>query len=200
MPNNKKGLLVIISSPSGGGKDSVINAILKIIPNSARLITTTSRQPRPDQKEGIDYYFITPQQFKEKIANDEFVEYNFYAENYYGTEKKELEKTLEKNDLILTQIEVHGKHNFDKKNIPHLSIFLLPESITTLQKRIEKRGGISPEFIKNRMETAKLEIKASADYDYKIVNYEGKLAETIAKITKIIEQEMAKHQSLDKNQ
>src|SRR3989339_783825 len=110
-----KGLLVIISSPSGGGKDSVINAILKKIPNSARLLTTTSRQPRPDQKEGIDYHFISLKKFKEKIKRDKFVEYNFYADNYYGVEKKVLNKTLKNNDLILSQIEVNGKHNFDKQ-------------------------------------------------------------------------------------
>jgi len=186
----KTGLLVIISSPSGGGKDSVINSILKIIPKSTRLITTTSRKPRPDQKEGVDYHFVTPKKFKEKIKNNEFVEYNFYANNYYGAERKELERTLKNNDLVLTQIEVNGKHNFDKQNIPHLSIFLLPENIKTLQKRVEKRGGINPKLIKERMETAKSEIKKSSDYDFKVVNYEGKLAETIEKITKIIKIKM----------
>jgi len=190
MADSKKGLLVIISSPSGGGKDSVMNAVLKTIPNSARLITTTSRIPRPDQKDGVDYHFITPENFKEKIENNEFVEYNFYADNYYGVEKKELEKTLENHDLVLTQIEVNGKHNFDKQGIPHISIFLLPESIETLQKRVEKRGGISPELIKERMDTAKSEIKKSSDYDYKVVNYEGKLKETIKKITEIIKKSL----------
>jgi len=192
MADSKTGLLVIISSPSGGGKDSVINSILKTIPNSARLITTTSRNPRPRQVNGIDYHFITPEEFKTKIENDEFVEYNFYADNYYGAERKELKKTLDNNDLVLTQIEVNGKHNFDKQDIPHVSIFLLPESIETLQKRVEKRGGISPELIQERMETAKSEIKKSSDYDYKVINYEGKLAETIKKITEIIKKEMDK--------
>ena len=192
MADSKKGLLVIISSPSGGGKDSVMNAVLKTIPNSARLITTTSRTPRKNQTDGVDYHFITPENFKEKIENNEFVEYNFYADNYYGVEKKELEKTLENHDLVLTQIEVNGKHNFDKQGIPHISIFLLPESIETLQKRVEKRGGISPELIKERMDTAKSEIKKSSDYDYKVINYEGKLAETIKKITEIIKKEMDK--------
>jgi len=192
MADSKKGLLVIISSPSGGGKDSVMNTVLKIIPNSARLITTTSREPRRDQKEGVDYYFITQEKFKVKIENNNFVEYNFYAGNYYGVGKKELSRTLEKYNLVLTQIEINGKHNFDKQGIPHISIFLLPESIEILQKRVEKRGGISPKLIQERMETAKQEIEKSSDYDYKVVNYEGKLSETIENIIEIIKKEMEK--------
>ena len=90
-----KGKLVIISSPSGGGKDSIISALLKIIPNSTRLITTTSREPRPGNQNGIDYYFVSQAEFKNKIQNEEMVEYNNYAGNYYGIEKKNLILALE---------------------------------------------------------------------------------------------------------
>ena len=182
----KKGHLVIISSPSGGGKDSVINALLKIFPDSSRLITTTSRTPRPDQKGGIDYFFITPEEFKEKIKNSELVEHNFYAGNYYGVEKEKLNQALGKYELVFTQIEVSGKNSFDKAKIPHLSIFLLPENLEILKKRIEKRGGIEPNKIKERLKTAEKEIGKSDIYDYKLVNYEGRLDETIEKVAKII--------------
>jgi len=133
----------------------------------------------------VGIWFFILGEFKEKLKTMSLLNTIFYAENYYGTEKKELETNLEKYDLVLTQIEVNGKHNFDKKNIPHLSIFLLPESIENLKKRVEKRGGISPELIENRMEIAKSEIEASSDYDYKIINTQGKLAETIEKISKL---------------
>ncbi|HLD60760.1 MAG TPA: guanylate kinase [Patescibacteria group bacterium] len=194
-----QGLLTIISSPSGGGKDAVINALLSRIPNSTRLVTTTTRPPRPGNQDGVDYHFITEKEFKQKIEQDAFVEYNFYAGNYYGTEKKWLEKTLSKYDLVLTQIEVNGKHNLDKANIPHLAIFLLPESLEVLRHRIEKRGGITSEVIAERLEIAKKEIEASKDYDHRITNYEGKLEETIDKIAEIIQAYLRGEKRVDNN-
>lgn len=180
------GLLVIISSPSGGGKDVVINTLLKRLPNTARLITTTTRPPRPGNKEGVDYFFITPEQFEERIKQGDFVEYNVYAGNYYGTPCNYLNSLLAKYDIVLSQIEVNGKRNLDKLGIPHLSIFMLPDSLDNLRKRIEKRGGITPEVMEQRLNIAKNEINASDEYDYKITNTEGKLNETINKIEELI--------------
>lgn len=191
------GLLVVISSPSGGGKDSVINALLKQIPNSTRFVTTTSRPPRPGNKEGVDYHFVSEADFKQKIADGEMIESNFYAGNYYGTEKTRLENCLKQYDLVLTQIEVNGKHSLDQAKIPHLSIFLVPESLDVLKKRIEKRGGITPEIIAERLKIAEREIDQSNDYDYRIVNAEGKLTETIDKIAKIIHSYLSGERSLD---
>ena len=181
-----KGLFVVISSPSGGGKDSVIGELLKIFPESARLLTTTSRLPRPGNVEGVDYHFVSKKEFEEKIKNDEMLEYNNYAGNYYGIEKKRLENVLEKNKIIFTQIEVNGKHSLDKSKIDHLSIFLLPDSLDVLADRIRKRGGVSEEKIKSRLEIARVEIEASKDYDYKIVNRDGKFKETIEEIVQIL--------------
>ena len=180
------GLLVIISSPSGGGKDSVINALLKIFPGSARLVTTTSRPLRPGNQEGVDYYFISREEFEEKIKSGEFLEHNFYAGNYYGTQKKHLEQLTREHPLVLTQIEVNGKHNLDIAGIKNLSIFLLPESLETLKKRIEKRGGLTEEIIEKRLAIAKKEINASEDYDYRLVNREGHLEDTIQEVAGLI--------------
>lgn len=187
----KQGLLVVISSPSGGGKDSVINALLKIMPNSVRFVTTTSRPPRPGNKNGADYFFISKEQFEQGIKNQEFLEYNVYSGNYYGTEKKRLASALEKYDLAFTQIEVNGKHNLDKANVPHLSIYLLPENLDTLRKRIERRGGLTTTQIDERLQIAKEEIEKSADYDYRIVNKEGKLEEAVAEAAQIIRDSQA---------
>lgn len=180
------GLLVIISSPSGGGKDVVINTLLKRIPGWARLVSTTTRPLRPGNKEGVDYFFITPELFEQGIKKGEFLEYNVYAGNYYGTPRNYLEKMTTAHKVVLSQIEVNGKHNLDKLSIPHLSIFMLPDSLENLKKRIEKRGGITPEVMEQRMKIAVREIEASVDYDYRIVNVEGQLNETIAKIEDII--------------
>ena len=189
---NKTGLLIIISAPSGNGKDTVIEALLKIIPNSTRFITTTSRPPRPGNQEGVDYYFISKEEFENKIKNNEFLEYNFYAGNYYGTEKKRLEKMLSNHSVVFSAIEVNGKHNLDKAKVKNLSIFLLPDSLEILKNRIRIRGGVSEELIEERMKTAQHEIENSLDYDYRIVNENGKLDETIDKLAKIILSEIAK--------
>jgi len=194
----KQGLLVIISSPSGNGKDTVINALLKIIPNSVRLVTTTSRPPRPGNVEGVDYYFISKDEFENKIKNNEFLEYNFYAGNYYGTEKSRLEDLLNTNSVVFSAIEVNGKRNLDKVGVKNLSIFLLPDSLEILKDRIRKRGGVSEELIKERMKIAEKEISAAPEYDYQVVNKNGKIEETIDKLAKIINSELTKLQNIDK--
>lgn len=181
-----QGLLLIISSPSGGGKDSVIRELLKIFPNSARFITTTSRPPRPGNTNGVDYYFINQKQFAKQIKNGDFLEYNIYAGQYYGTEKEKLEKMLSQHDIVFTQIEVNGKHNLDKQDIENVSIFLLPENLEILKKRIQRRGGLTPEIITERLKTAEKEILDSADYDYRLVNKDGKMSETVNEIATII--------------
>src|SRR3989339_2102838 len=190
MNSKNVGKLIIISSPSGGGKDAVINALIKIFPESTRLITTTSRPKRPGNKEGIDYYFISQDDFKNKINNGDFVEYNIYSSNYYGTQKKHLEEKLMNNKIVLSQLEVNGKHNLDKLHVPHLSIYLLPENLDILQNRIQRRGGLTAGQIKERMRIAELEIKESEDYDFRIINKEGRIQETIDKIAEIIQNKL----------
>jgi len=197
--NSKRGQLIIISSPSGGGKDAVIRALLKIFPGSARLVTTTSRPMRPHNIQGVDYHFINKKEFEDKIKNNEFLENNFYAGNYYGLEKTRLSEALASHDLVFTQIEVNGKNNLDKAKIPNLSIFLLPNSLEILKKRIEKRGGISPEVIEERLRVAEKEIKESKTYDYRVMNQEGKLLETVDNVAKIIRKQLKKPQTLTKN-
>ncbi|OGH70183.1 MAG: guanylate kinase [Candidatus Magasanikbacteria bacterium RIFCSPHIGHO2_01_FULL_47_8] len=193
-----KGQLVIISSPSGGGKDSVINALLKIFPTAARLITTTTRPPRPGNVNGVDYYFISEEEFKNKVKNGDFLEHNFYAGNYYGAQKKHLEESLANHDIVFTQIEVNGKHGLDRNGVKNLSIFLLPENLEILRQRIERRGGITAEVIAKRLAIAEEEITASTDYDYRIVNEDGKMEETVDNIAKIIKTSLPTVPTIDK--
>lgn len=194
----KKGMLVIISSPSGGGKDSVIDIITRKIPFSTRFITTTSRSPRSGDVPGKNYFFVSLEEFKNKIKRGAFLEYNFYAGNYYGTEREVLEDTLENYEVVITQIEVNGKHNLDKLKVENLSIFLTPESMDVIHHRLVNRGGLSGENIEERMKIAINEIEESKDYDYQITNKEGGLDETVAKVEEIIKKELEKRVSLDK--
>lgn len=187
----KKGLFVIISSPGGGGKDTVIAELLKKFPNSTRLVTTTSREPRPGEIPGVTYNFISKDEFEQKIKDGFFLEYNNCVGKLYGTNRTTLENALETHDIVFSNIDVNGKHSMDKAGIEHISIFLLPENVEVLRKRAEKRGGMTEEMIKERLELGEKEIRSSEDYDHRIVNKEGKLAETVAKVAQIIEQKLA---------
>ncbi|NCO05000.1 MAG: guanylate kinase, partial [Candidatus Magasanikbacteria bacterium] len=138
----QKGKLIIISSPSGGGKNSVINALMRRYKKSTRLITTTTRAMRPGEEHGVDYHFISRELFLEKKAQENFLEYNEYAGNFYGTDKLLLEELLRTYDIVFSQIEVNGRANIQKAGIVHLAIFLMPESLDVLRERIVKRGGL----------------------------------------------------------
>ena len=179
--------MIIISSPSGGGKDAVIRALLKIYPNSARLVTTTTRPMRKGDENGKDYYFLNATEFKNKIDNNEFLEYNFYSGNYYGTEKEKLEKTLKNHPIVFTNIDVNGKIGFDKAKINNFSIFLLPENEEILRQRIIKRGGTNKNDLEKRIELAKKEVKLAKKYDFCVLNKEGELENTILKVKEAID-------------
>jgi guanylate kinase len=190
--SNKQALLVIISSPAGGGKDSVIRGLLKILPNSTRLVTTTSRAKRPRDNEGIDYFFISKQDFEEKIKREYFLEYNNCAGNYYGIPKEYFYNLQNKFDVVLTDIDVNGKKHFDDLKIPHISIFLVPDSMDILRERARRRGGMTEEMIEARIRLGYEEIEHAKDYDYKLVNHDGKMNETIDNVAKIIQDRLKK--------
>lgn len=191
-------LLIIISSPTGGGKDAVIARLLKIFPNSARLVTTTSRLPRPSDKEGVTYNFISPEDFAKKIKQGYFLEYNNCVGNYYGTPKKYLWDLLKNNSLVFSNLDVNGKHSMDKLGINNLAFFLLPESMDILKQRVEKRGGMTKKMIRDRIKLASEEIGQSKDYDYQITNYDGKLQQTTDNIANIIQNHLKNNLPVDK--
>lgn len=184
--NTQKGKLILISSPSGGGKNSVIKALLSQFENAAQFVTTTTREPREGEENGKDYFFRSRREFESMMGNGKFVETNEYAGNLYGTEQAKLDEFLSTYDIVFSQADVHGKHSLDRLNIPHLSIFLMPESIEILKERIIARGGVSEEKMNERMRIAEEELETSKDYDYRIVNAEGKLHETVEEIGGII--------------
>lgn len=163
-----KGELFIISAPAGGGKTTIVNMLLKEIPNLERVITCTTRKPRKGEKDKVDYFFLSKDEFEEGIKNGKFLEYAKVHNNYYGTPKDEIEKLLnEGKDLILV-IDVQGmKQIKEKMNI--VSIFIIPPSLDELINRMKKRGETDEE-IKKRLETAKKEIPNWKYYDYIVIN------------------------------
>lgn len=184
------GLLVIVSSPSGGGKDSVIAGLMKIFPGSVDFVTTTTRPPRNEEKNGVDYHFVSKEQFEEMIKNNELIEHNLYAGNYYGTERAKMKEALAGHPVVFSNIEVNGKRNFDKAGFKHLSIFLLPESLDILKERIIQRGGLTPEKIEARVAQAAKEIAESDIYDFRVYNRQGKLDEAIKEAAEIIKTQL----------
>lgn len=167
-----KGKLIILSAPSGSGKSTIINHILaKKLPVEFS-ISATSRQPRGNEKHGVEYYFITPEEFKKRISENHFLEYEeVYPDRFYGTLKSEVENELEKGKNVILDVDVAGGLNI-KKQYGHnaLLLFIQPPSIEELQARLEKRGTDSPEVIKDRISKAAYELSLASKYDKVIVN------------------------------
>lgn len=192
------GQLVVISGPSGSGKDTVIKHLTNQIPNSVRFITSNTRPARPREISGITYHTYTHAEFEQKIANGDFIEHNHHFGEYYGTEKQLLENDLAKYKIVFLNIDILGRDTLVNKNIPHLAIYILPESLDALEKRITRRGGLTTKQIHDRITSAQKEIEASKGYDYHITNHEGRLDETVAKIREILTEHTQPSSPLDK--
>ncbi|NPA58289.1 MAG: guanylate kinase [Aquificae bacterium] len=164
-----KGELFILSSPAGVGKTTVAEGVVKEVPKLKRVITCTTRKPRKGERDGVDYYFLSKEEFEERIKKGKFLEYAVVHGNYYGTPLEEIERELEKGYDLLLVIDVQGMRQILKSRKEAITIFLLPPSLEELKKRMEKRGD-PPEEIKKRLETAKKEIPAWREYDFVVVN------------------------------
>ncbi len=169
----KKGKLIIFSAPSGSGKTTLVHHLLKQPElNLAFSISAASREKRPGEVHGKDYYFISPEEFKKKIANGEFVEWEeVYKNNFYGTLKKEVERLRNEGKNIIFDIDVKGGLNI-KKQFPEdsLAIFVEPPSVEELIKRLKNRKTETPEKIKMRIDKAEEELKYAGKFDRVILN------------------------------
>ncbi len=164
-----KGNLYVLSAPAGGGKTTIANLLLKEITFLKRVITYTTRQPRPGEKNGVDYIFKTKEEFEKLIKEGAFLEHAVVHGNYYGTPKKEVFELLEQGFDVLLIIDVQGMRQIKKKYPETIGIFLLPPSFEELINRMKKRGDSEKE-IQKRVETAKKEIPAWKEYDYIVIN------------------------------
>ncbi|MEA3273654.1 MAG: guanylate kinase [Patescibacteria group bacterium] len=194
MKLNIKSKIFLISGSAGAGKDSVLK-ILKRNTDLYCVITTTNRKPRKTERQGNPYYFISGEEYAELIKKNGFLEYeNVYSNYYFGVTKQEIEKAFKTGKPIIWQIDYRGLRNIIKM-FPNqvVSIFILPPSLKIARQRMNKRQGDSSTIIEERLELAKKEIVASKEYDYTVVNKENKLAETIAEVLQIINQETGKN-------
>jgi len=168
----KSGKLIIFSAPSGSGKSTIINAILQKEFNLEFSISATSRAPRGEEKDGVEYYFLSSEEFREKIKNDELVEWEeVYSGTFYGTLKSEVDRIAAKGNNIIFDLDVVGGLNLKKMyDAQALSIFIQPPSIEELEKRLTSRGTDSPEKIKERLAKAEEELSYADKFDTVIIN------------------------------
>lgn len=166
------GKLVIFSAPSGSGKSTIVNYLLSQNINLQFSISATSRLPRGEEKHGVEYYFHTPEDFRKKIANQEFLEYEeVYKDKFYGTLKSEVERILNNGGNVIFDVDVVGGCNIKKYYGDRaLSVFIQPPSIQELRSRLEKRGTDSPDVIEARVAKAEQEMTYASHFDVIIKN------------------------------
>ncbi|MBR6948840.1 MAG: guanylate kinase [Bacilli bacterium] len=181
----KTGQLIVISGPSGAGKDSVVKELMEKDSTTRWVsVSATSRAPREGEQEGVDYYYLSKDEFENKINEGFFIEYTNYAGNYYGTPKKYIKEKLDSGIDVILIIEIEGASNI-KKLVPEaLMIFIMPPSLKELVKRLKKRGTETNEKIIRRFHTAYKEINEVTKYNYVVVN--DNLEEASNKVESII--------------
>lgn len=166
-----KGLLIVISGPSGTGKGTVCKALLE--KNDFCLSTSaTTRAPRIGEIDGKSYYFLSHEEFQKRIENNDFLEYAKVYGNYYGTPKSNVLKKLDEGNDVILEIDIQGALNIKKSYPDGIFIFLVPPSMKELKDRITKRGSETQESLELRFESARKEMKYAPQYDYVVVNDE----------------------------
>ena len=166
--------VIIFSAPSGSGKTTIINYLLQQNLPLQFAITATSRAPRGEEKEGVEYYFLSPQAFKKKIEDNEFIEYEeVYKDTFYGSLKSEVERIIANGNHVIFDVDVAGGLRIKKSYAEKaLSIFILPPSIETLHTRLHTRGTDTPDMIERRLAKAQSEIAFASEFDVVILNDE----------------------------
>lgn len=166
------GKLIIFSAPSGSGKSTIINYLLTQNLNLHFSISATSRAPRGTEKNGVEYYFLTPEEFRNRIEAGDFLEYEeVYTDKFYGTLKSEVERILSKGDNVIFDVDVVGGCNIKKfYGNRALSVFIQPPSVEELRKRLEGRGTDAPDIIESRIAKAEFELGFANKFDTVIIN------------------------------
>ncbi|MDE5986743.1 MAG: guanylate kinase [Prevotella sp.] len=188
----EKGKLLIFSAPSGSGKSTIVQWLMQEHPelNMHFSISCTTRKPRGTEQNGVEYFFLTPEEFREKIARDEFVEYEeVYTDKFYGTLKSQVTSQTDNGDNVVFDIDVKGGCNIKRQyGSQALSIFIQPPSTEELRRRLTGRGTDAPEVIEQRLAKAEYELSFAPRFDTVVVNDDLETAkqETLEKIRKFL--------------
>lgn len=178
--------MVVISGPSGVGKDSVLRALKKSTLPIYHVITANTRSPRPDEKEGVDYFFVSHKEFERMIENNELIEYSHVYGDYKGVPKSQIRKALASNRDVVLRLDVQGAEKIKKIYPDAILIFLIPSNQEEWYKRLGGRTHSQEKDMDQRIETVIKELESAKEFDYIVVNAQGKLNSAIATIEAII--------------
>lgn len=195
MKMKRKGILIVVSGFSGAGKGTLMKRLMKEYENYALSISMTTRAPRSGETDGKEYFFVTKQQFEQKIEENGLVEYACYCENYYGTPREYVEQQLQEGRDVILEIEIQGALKIKKKFPTALLLFVMPPSAEELRKRLEGRGTESREVIEKRLQRAAKEAEGIEEYDYIVINDE--LEKCVQEMHQLIQ---AAHNTPDRNE
>lgn len=189
---SKKGLLMVVSGPSGAGKGTVVKKFRETVPDIGFSVSATTRAPREGEVDGKDYYFVTRDEFLRMISDGEMLEYNEYCGNLYGTPKKEAEKAAQAGIDLILEIESNGAFNVKKVFPETVLVMIMPETEQELEERLKERGSETDEVIAERLATAAHEVNLASKYDYILVNEKGKIDECADNLRSILTAEHMK--------
>jgi guanylate kinase len=192
-----KGLLVIISAPSGAGKDVAIEGLVKKLDDAVVYVTATSRKPRPGEIHGKHYYFYSPEKFREEIEAGNFLEWSMVHGEFKGVRRDVLGETLANHKIVIVKPDPQGMRKIKSQLPEALTIFIMPPSVESLRRRLTTRGTETPEQREIRLRNAEIEMAAAPEYDYVVVNEDGKLDETVDQIAEIIRKEAQRPRHYD---
>lgn len=187
METIRKGMLLVISGPSGTGKGTLIELLRAEDPSFAFSVSATTREPRQGEVDGVHYHFMTQERYDQLVEEDAFLEYARVHTGCYGTLKSEVYERMEQGQNVLLDIDVQGALNVMKKEPECVSVFILPPSYKELRRRLVERGTETPEQIEVRMNNARKEIALKDHYQYQIIN--GELTEAYALLKAIVQAE-----------
>lgn len=181
----KKGILVVVSGPSGVGKGTILRKLVDENESMRFAVSATTRKPRVGEEEGKSYFFKTEEEFKSMIDNGELLEWVSYCGNFYGKPRKYIEETLNLGYDVIVEVEVEGAENIRKAYPDSLSVFIVPPSFEDLEQRLRNRGTETADVMNNRIKRAKEEMKRAKSYDYQIVN--SSVDRAVSELVNIIE-------------
>lgn len=186
--DNKRGTLVLYTGSSGVGKGTLMERLLDADKSIRLSVSNTTRKPRKGEIDGVHYNFVTEEEFEDLINKDGYLEYARYCENYYGTPKKQVDDLLDQGYNVFLEIEVQGGLQIMEKYPDILSIFILPPSMESLERRLRRRGTEDEETIQKRLKAAKEEMQYKNKYKYNVVN--GDLDVAVNEILDILHKEI----------